>query len=901
MTRIHWLSRPFVQRRIVCAAFLLIGVLDRRPGFLAGAGEVQQPRPRAGTSNCRLDGDGAPLPAGAIARLGTLKFRGCYDPMAYTPDGKYFVCATGSYRVGVAFFESETGRRAFELGGGSSGWRLHFSADGKRLACSVPGSHHNPVWDTNHRKELFKYEASQAGFSADGSRLITVSYYGKGHCRVLDSTSGKLLQEHPLQARQIAWAEVLPCGTKIIFLETDTKPKGKDKAAPAIVLFDLAKKARVATFACAEGRWASVSPDGKTLAVASGSGVRLLDLATGTELQHWKRRSDSRAVFSADGKRLAWSGYDNDLGIAYPWLVDVAGGPPRRLGLATNNFSAPCFTPDGKALVVLCDGNVPEWRDVETGREINPLAAHSGSVWQVRELSDGKHLTSRDHNRLLVWDHFAGKLIRRYPDDLPSGETALDQRNAFDFMMTVHDASGTLRLRDIVTGRELLKLEGNDGFVGRPAEPLAISADGKTAALVSKDYYIRIYDLVTGKVRHKVDPDAAVWNVELSDDGRTMEWTVQRLVSDKRSEGPFVLDTQAGKIRDDGKHLRADQPRDHWTSSDGEVFWQRLRDAKLVDAEGQPIDKNWKNEVHAIQSSPDGRYLALSFTFPETGNIGQRESGAALWDRATGKPLTHLTLQRGMLRFSADGRVLFNGTLDGAIEVWELATGQKRLNLQGHLPGEIHRLLVLQNGRSLASCGSDTQVLLWDLTGRAPDGVWRSVQHSPEKQRALWDVLAAKDAAAGHRAIWELIADPAGSVAFLAKHLRPFAAADAKRVVPLIDDLDSPVFETRAHATAELAKLGEAALPFLRVAQKKPSSLEQSRRLQTLVDDLDRFDLTGDRLRAVRAVEVLHSIGTDAARKVVENWATGFADARLTRESQAALQRLKPGHGSPKR
>jgi WD40 repeat protein len=738
------------------------------------------------------------------------------------------------------------------------------------------GGNDNPVWDLDRRKQLFTFEGSQAGFSADSSRLITVSYQGKGHCRILDSTSGKLLAEHPLEAPKIIWAEILPCGTKIVFRETEIKSKGT--AAREIVLFDLTKKTRIALIACAEGRGTAVSPDGKTLAVADGSSVRLVDLATGKELRHWKQRSDSRAVFSADGKRLAWSGYDNVRGIAYPWVTEVAGGAPRRLGLPTNHFSPPCFTPDDKALVVLEEGRVPEWRDIETGRSIYPFAAHTGGIREIRALSDGKHLTSRDHNRLLVWDHFAGKLIRRYPDDLPEGEFPLHQTNPFDFMMTVHDATGTLRLRDIVSGRELLKLEGNDGFDRFPWGRLAIARDRKTAALVSKDYYIRIYDLTTGKLRRKFNPEEAVGHVELSDDGRYMEFG-----------GPVVLDTHTGKGRADGKPFNP-KPRDHWPSSVGEDFWKRVREAKLVDAQGKPIDTSWENRLYAGQSSPDGRYVVLSYSDSESG----------VWDLATGKPLSHMKLQRGTLRFSADSRLLFNATMEGAIEAWEIATGQRRLNLEGHLPGEIGCLLFLKDGRNLVSGGSDTQILLWDLTGRAPDGVWRAVQHPPKKQRALWDVLAGANAAQAHRAIWDLAADPAGSITFLAEHLPPTPNADAKLVNRLIDDLNSPVFATRTRAATELAKQGEAALPFLRYARKNASSIEQSRRLQLLLDDLDRLDLSGDRLQAGRAVEVLESIGTAAARKVLENLASGFAESRLTREARGTLRRLKSGRGSQK-
>ncbi len=51
----------------------------------------------------------------------------------------------------------------------------------------------------------------------------------------------------------------------------------------------------------------------------------------------------------------------------------------------------------------------------------------------------------------------------------------------------------------------------------------------------------------------------------------------------------------------------------------------------------------------------------------------------------------------------------------------------------------------------------------------------------------------------------------------------------------------------------------------------------------------------GETLRRLRGIAVLEKAGTPDARRVPERLASGFADARETREARAALLRLKEG------
>jgi hypothetical protein len=112
---------------------------------------------------------------------------------------------------------------------------------------------------------------------------------------------------------------------------------------------------------------------------------------------------------------------------------------------------------------------------------------------------------------------------------------------------------------------------------------------------------------------------------------------------------------------------------------------------------------------------------------------------------------------------------------------------------------------------------------------------------------------------------------------------------DAERFAGLLKKLESDQFREREEATRELKKLGDSAEPALREALKRNFPLETRRRLQALLDGLD----TGERLRTLRAIEVLERIGDKPARDLLRRLSKGAAGAWLTEEARTTLRRLK--------
>lgn len=169
------------------------------------------------------------------------------------------------------------------------------------------------------------------------------------------------------------------------------------------------------------------------------------------------------------------------------------------------------------------------------------------------------------------------------------------------------------------------------------------------------------------------------------------------------------------------------------------------------------------HQVTAVAFSPGGSTLAVALL----------DGAVKLWDPATGKELKTLeghTKSVNDVAFSPDGKALATGGEDQLVKVWDPAKGKELLALQGH-PEPVCSLGFIGEGKTLLSSGVDGTVKLWDVRtgkecatigcqpekGRAgavavsPDGKRFAVAQSNRKV-TLWDAAEGKRLAtlAGH-------------------------------------------------------------------------------------------------------------------------------------------------------
>jgi hypothetical protein len=142
-----------------------------------------------------------------------------------------------------------------------------------------------------------------------------------------------------------------------------------------------------------------------------------------------------------------------------------------------------------------------------------------------------------------------------------------------------------------------------------------------------------------------------------------------------------------------------------------------------------------------------------------------------------------------------------------------------------------------------------------------------------------------------YRALWRLVGASEQAAEYLAGALRPAPPADLERLNTLIRDLGDPRLTVRHKAIDEIGNLEDVAEPALRKSLGGNLELEVRRRIERLLIDLER--LSPEKVREIRAVELLERIHTPSADRLLLRLAHGSPAARMTREAVEACRRLK--------
>jgi RNA polymerase sigma factor (sigma-70 family) len=517
----------------------------------------------------------------------------------FSPDGEVlFTIAKGPT---IRLLDAATGKelRSWEVPGGYpfsnvAAWAL--APDGKILvtgrndadAMGGPKNHAIYLWEVATGKEILKIAGPE-----DFVAVLAVSPDGKllasgGFCPARLGPDGKLVVTAPkihlwdtATGKEVRTWEAQGAVRQLIFSrDGKTLLSRSDGSEGTIRRWDVATGKESAKYRVpgltAYGPVALL-PDGKTLLAACGSGLHLLDLASGKEVRSPQAKGHDSLVYALS------------------------------------------FTPDGKSLLSSGAAETLMW-DVATHKIAHEFEKSGGSM--ARLSPDGKTLCKRGENGdLELWDVATRKLIRQL--QAPKG-TGLAHTFAFspDGKTLVSGKTDGVRLYDVATGF-YCDLDG--------IQEARFSPDGKTLGALTKEDWLKevvpafeLWDVATRKrIRqfelNKLSPfeyGNTIVPMEMSPDGKLMAVGRDRAVC--------LLDVATGKLtrtlKLNGMYVcLAFSPDGKTLATGGRVFERANEDhdVHLWDtATGEEIGtlKGHRGGVTALVYSPDGKALASACT-----------------------------------------------------------------------------------------------------------------------------------------------------------------------------------------------------------------------------------------------------------------------------------------------
>jgi WD40 repeat protein len=683
-----------LRTRAALAPLLVLSLLAAGAGLAARpAPEPRQPdepttpvalveeQPKAPAEGPPADLHADPLPAGALARIGSTRFLApnLLQSLVYSPDGKLIAAGPGG--GGACLLGARTGKRHSDLWGSRFGTNaLTFSPDGKLLAAAA-GDQTLRLWGLAEGRELRSIRIITPGAKNNGARSLAFSPDSKrlacgehdGCLSVWDVETGKPIARFRQGAHAIstvAWLD----GGKVLAAYGGTD----------LVLRDAARGKELERFKIGRFNSLPLSRDGRLAAwPRTGEGkseVALLDLKTGKELPPVVIREPFGSMaLLPDGKHVVVTHFGRGSALSL-WDVTARKEVRRFAGLEPWLWPGELVlaaSPDGKRVAAgkLGFDGLCVW-DVATGKTLSPTGYFAGWPIAFAVSPDGKiaSLDNDSHDFVKLWDAATGALLLRPLLPTPRGGFTLRYSPDGKTLLVTQPRRMGTRALDAGTGRSLAVFAG---------EWATFSPDGKVVAVAQHKWdrhgpsapAVRLASPTTGKdVRGLDNPGlddrkegAYVFGLAFSPDGKAV------FAAGNATSGPWAR----GWAADTGKALPNEAPL--------------------------PRDRTRFPYPLMRGLSPDGGVLAITYIGPE------KEHRGLLCDRATGLVTPSFPAMTRMspfpLAFSPDGRTAAFPD-NGAISVRECASGLERCRFPAQMRfRDVECLAFSPDGRAVVAVG----------------------------------------------------------------------------------------------------------------------------------------------------------------------------------------------------
>ncbi|MFF7158023.1 hypothetical protein [Streptomyces sp. NPDC008139] len=487
------------------------------------------------------------------------------------------------------------------------------------------------------------------------------------------------------------------------------------------------------------------SPDGRTLATGDSAGAVIQWDASGGRVRSTVGHPSAGATalaYGADGRTLAITGWKGELDLR---PVSAEGGrAARTVVLGPESPLDWELGPDARTAVTADRGGAIRLWDVATGRDRRIDTSREKIPGPMAFCAGGRVVAMSDAGRIREWDTRTGRPLADFAARSQTHEVPDDGGDFLDLacgpdgrnVATGDFADGKVRIRDAATGRVRVVLSGHAGQVGA----LAFSPDGRTLATGGDDRTVRIWDVATGRVRAVLSGHTGtVRALAFSPDGRTLAtagadrtvrlWDV--------TNGPAVLpgvaaaafggggvvlagtdgglrlrDTATGHVRVLGGPSSGPPPVAVAVTKGGRTVasWDGDGWVRLWDTVSGQVTATIAAAGNAggLAFSPDGRTLV----------IADYDGRLRPWDVRAHRFRTTFRVWiapgTGPV-FGPDGRIVAAQTVDGAVALVDLGTGETRSILNGApVHGSSGSMPMVDSGVALSSDGRTAAVGTWD-------------------------------------------------------------------------------------------------------------------------------------------------------------------------------------------
>jgi WD40 repeat protein len=393
------------------------------------------------------------------------------------------------------------------------------------------------------------------------------------------------------------------------------------------------------------------TPDGKRLVAGGRAGVRVFDTSSGKILDGFPGYplNGTHISLSADGRFVATM---ESPAVASPQPITVwdlgTGTKDERLTKRLAGFMSAFFSPDGRALAAVVSVAGPAdhriaFLDVKSGKQLGEVTVPAKWRPDLVFSPDGRVCAAiDDEDRVRAWT---------VPEGKPAGDFVTGQRRlgflAFldaDRVVTA-GADGTARVRQLPSGKELLRLEHTDDTA------CALSPDGKV--LTSAWTAVRHYELATAQERS--EPITAGGPVAFSTSGKLLAYAPP---VETPSAQPVITLTEWQS----GRSLRL---TGHTKPVRALGFTDK--DAALASGGTEPSVRVWDTKTGKERHHAVGRLWHSAFDVsPKRGGVAfvTVDQTVGMVDTATGNAQTallplkddQLPLDAAAVAFSADGQ-----------------------------------------------------------------------------------------------------------------------------------------------------------------------------------------------------------------------------------------------------